>query len=71
MPGATSSVTSLTRKGDAIGYLLSDGKFQRIQDPGFPVTLVTSINNAGDIVGLYGDDNNAYISFAPEMASSM
>ena len=43
-------------EGITLGYLLSDGEFQRIRYPGAEITLLSSINNAGDIVGLFFDE---------------
>ena len=46
--------------GDWHGYLLSHGKFTTLDPPGSISSITTSINNVGEIVGLYLDANEAF-----------
>jgi len=41
--------------GVARGFLLSNGSYTPLVVPGATLTVATSINNAGDIVGYYID----------------
>jgi probable HAF family extracellular repeat protein len=48
--------------GRVSGFLFSNGRFQTIQGPGNQPTAPYAINNRGDIVGSFGDDQSFMLS---------
>ena len=53
----------LDRKNDAHGFLWDDGKYRTIDVRGAEATFVLGINDRGQMVGSYIDDEGAYHGF--------